>query len=82
MYEAVVRIAAESGARLKMLLRARAFYSVSDLMCLYKCHVLPFIESGTPAYYHATISILKLLDDIQNGFIESGHLKVRCFAEV
>ena len=40
-------------------------------MCLYKCHVLPFIESGTPAYYHATSSILQLLDNVQNGFIES-----------
>ena len=70
MYDAVIIIAAKSGARLKMLLRARPFYSKSDLVCLYKCHVLPFIESGTPAYYHAKSDILKLLDDVQNGFIE------------
>ena len=43
----------------------------SDLVCLYKCHVLLFIGSGMPAYYHATSSILKLLDDVQNGFIEN-----------
>ena len=38
---------------------------------LYKRHVLSFIESGTPAFYHATPSILKLLDEIQNEFLES-----------
>ena len=64
MYDAVVIVAVESGARLKMLLRARPFYCQSDLVCLYKCHVLPFIESGTPAYYHATSSILQLLDNV------------------
>ena len=71
MYDAVVIVAVESGARLKMLLRARPFYCQSDLVCLYKCHVLLFIESGTPAYYHASSVILKLLDDVQTGFLES-----------
>ena len=57
MYEVVIKIAAESGTKLKMIICARAFYSVSDLMCLYKCYVLAFVESGTPTYYYATISI-------------------------
>ena len=39
-------------------------------MTLYKCHVLSFIESGTPAYYHAAPNILKLIDGIQDDFLE------------
>ena len=61
MYEAVVGIVAETSSRLKMLLRVRPFYNVSALVNLYKCHVLSFIESGPPAYYHAAPSILKLM---------------------
>ena len=69
MYDAVVGIVGEAGSRLKMLLRVRPFYSVVALVTLYKCHVLSFIESGTPAYYHAAPSILKLVDGIQNEFL-------------
>ena len=59
MYDAVVGIVGEAGSRLKMLLRVRPFYSVVALVTLYECHVPSFIESGTPAYYHAAPSILK-----------------------
>ena len=77
MYEAVVGIVAETGSRLKMLLRVRPFYSVSALVNLYKCHVLSFIESGTPAYYHSAPSILKLIDEIQNEFLMTLGISVR-----
>ena len=70
MYDAVVGIVVEAGSKLKMLLRVGSFYSVSALINLYRCHVLSFIESGTPAFYHAAPSILKLLDGIQNEFLE------------
>ena len=70
MYNAVILIVAESSARIKMLMRVRPFYSISVLMTLYKCHVLSFIESGTPAYYHAVPNILKLIDGIQDDFLE------------
>ena len=71
MYEVVVLIAAEAGTRLKNLLRARPFYPTTHLMSLYKCHVLPFLESGTPAFYHAAPNILEMFDDIQVQFLES-----------
>ena len=71
MYDAVVGIVAEAGSRLKMLLRVRPFYIVRALVNLYECHVLSVIESGTPTFYHATPTILKLLDEIQNEFLES-----------
>ena len=71
MYKAVVCIVAEAGSRIKMLLRVRPFYSNRELISLYKCHVLSFLESGTPAYYHAAPSILKLVDEMQDMFLES-----------
>ena len=71
MYEAVVIIAAEAGSRLKNLLRVRSFYCTAHLVSLYKCHILPYIESGAPAFFHAAPNILKMLDDIQVRFIES-----------
>ena len=71
MYEAVISIVAEAGSRLKMLMRCRPFYSIGALINLYKSHILSFIESGTPAYYHAAPSILKLIDGVQDEFLES-----------
>ena len=70
MYEAVVNILGECGSRLKMLMRVRPFYSIRASIGLYKCHILCFIESGTPAYYHAAPSILNMLDSVQNDFLE------------
>ena len=71
MYDAIVAVVGRAGSRLKMLLRVRAFYSTAHLIMLYKCHILPFLESGTTAFYHAAPSILNLLDDIQLQFLES-----------
>ena len=31
---------------------------------------MSFIESGAPAYYHATPSILKMIDGVQDDFLE------------
>ena len=70
MYEAVANIVGECGSRLKMLMRVRPFYSIRALIGLYKCHILLFIESGTPAYYHAAPSILNMIDSVQNDFLE------------
>ena len=78
MYDAVVSIVAETGSRLKMIYRVRPFYSVSALINLYKCHVLSFIESGSAAYYHATPSILKLIDEIQIVFLANIGISKEC----
>ena len=71
MYDAVIGIVCESGVRLKMLLRARRFYPIGSLIRLYKCHILPYIEGSTPAYYHAAPNILKLIDGVQRDFLEA-----------
>ena len=71
MYEAVINIVVEAGSRLKMLMRCRPFYSIGALINLYESHILSFIESGTPAYYHAAPSILKLIDGVQDEFLEA-----------
>ena len=70
-------IVGDVGAIIEMLMRVRAFYSKSDMVSLYKSHILPFIESGTPAYYHAHPSILKLIDEVQDCFCESMHISKR-----
>ena len=71
MYDAIVCIVVEVGSRIKMLMRVRPFYSKMELVSLYKSQVLSFIASGTPDYYHDAPSILKLLDDVQDAFLES-----------
>ena len=71
MYNAVVSIVAKVSARIKMLRCVRHFYHKSELIALYKSHVLTFLESCIPAYYHVHPSILKLLDEVQNDFLES-----------
>ena len=45
-------------------------YSIRALIGLYKCHILFFIESGTPAHYHAAPSILNMLDSVQNDLLK------------
>ena len=71
MHSVVVSIVAEASARIKMLRCVRHFYQKSELIALYKSHVLTFLESSIPAYYHAHPSNLKLLDEVQSDFIES-----------
>ena len=64
MFKAIVCIVAEASARIKMIRSVRNFYQTSELIALYKSHVLSFLESGVPAYYHARSSILKLVDEV------------------
>ena len=63
------KIATEAGWRLKAILRARRYFSTPELMRLYKAHVLSFIESGMPGYYHASPSCLDCIDRVQRRFL-------------
>ena len=54
---------------MKSLLRVRRFYNVSDLIMLYKSHVLSFIEYRTPGIYHASSSVLAEIENIQGRFL-------------
>ena len=58
MYKAIHAIAAESGRRLKVLLRTRRLYSIAALFRLYKAHVLPYCDRITPSIFHACASTL------------------------
>ena len=63
------KIATEAGWRLKAILRAKRFFSTPELVRLYKAHVLSFIESGTPGYFHASASNLDCIDRVQRRFL-------------
>ena len=69
MYNAILKIAAETGRRLAILLRTHRFYNAQSLVKLYKAHVLPYAERSTPAIFHASAATLKLIDDLQRKFL-------------
>jgi hypothetical protein len=56
--------------KLKMLVRTRRYYTDSDLIVLYKAHLLPYVEYRTSAIYHATRDLLGRLDRIQSKFLQ------------
>ena len=56
--------------RLQSLLRTKRVYSIAELVRLYKCHVLSYIEGATPAIYHAAEATLRHLDGLQDTFLE------------
>ena len=62
-------IAQEARWRLNTLLRARRFHTCRELVKLYKTHILSYLESGTPAVYHAAPYNLHLIDHIQEVFL-------------
>ena len=69
MLEAAKHIATEAGWRLKTLLRGKRFFTTPEIMRLYKAQILSFIESSTPAIYHAAPSILARVDRVQDRFL-------------
>ena len=66
MHSAAKRVATEAGWRLTNLLRARRFFTVPEVMRLYKAQILSFIESSTAALYHAAPSTLEKVDRVQH----------------
>ena len=69
MATACHEVAVEAGWRLRTLLRSRRFHDVGNLICMFKSHLLPLIESSTPAIFHAAESHLAVLDRIQDRFL-------------
>ena len=65
MHSAARSIATEAGWRLQQLLKSRRFFSTPEIIHLYKAQVLSFIESSTPAIYHASPSVLEPVDRVQ-----------------
>ena len=71
MEDGIGEIANEAGWRLRAILRPQRFFKLSELMRLYKSQVLSYLESATPAIFHAAPSHLFLLDRIQRRFIRA-----------
>ena len=71
MHQAVRQCATEVGWRLVALLRTQRFQSLSELVVLYKSHILPFLEYRTAAIAHAATSVLNELDVTMDRFLHS-----------
>ena len=69
MADAVRMLVCKARWKLKMLLRAKRFYTLEDIMVQYKQQILSFVEYRTPAVYHATSSVLAQLDRLHDSFL-------------
>ena len=69
MHAASRHVATEAGWRLKVLLRARHHFTTPELVRLYKAQILSFVESSTPALYHAAATTLSRIDRVQTRFL-------------
>jgi hypothetical protein len=66
MKEAVKEITSEATRRVNVILRARRFLSTAQLVGMYKCQVLSFIEYRTSALFHCDSWTLSSLDHVQD----------------
>ena len=64
MHDAARAVATEAGWRLQTLLTVRRFFTTPEVFRMYKAQVLSYIESGTPALYHAAPSVLDRIDRV------------------
>ena len=69
MRTAARNIATEAGWRLQKLLKAMRFFTIPELVRLYKAQILSYIESSTPGIYHAATSVLSCVDRVQGRFL-------------
>ena len=74
MNVAVHKCACRAAWKTKSLLRSRRFYSDSDLIMLYKSHVLSYIEYRTAGIHFASTSVLREIDDVQTRYIRQLNL--------
>ena len=69
MEGAVQKLVNEVRWKVKTLLKSARYHTVAELVTLYKGKVLGYIEYRTPAIYHATDTVLKKLDKVQQHFL-------------
>ena len=69
MGDAIHRLAADAAWRIRIILRARRFHSVPELIHLFKSQVLSFVEYRTVAIYHACSTHLENIDKLQHRFL-------------
>ena len=77
MHSASSQVATEAGWRLQKLLQVRRYFSTPELFRMYKAQVLSYLESGTPAFYHAARSVLEPIDHVQRRFLRELGYSVR-----
>ena len=70
MHSACQTIATEAGWILKTLLRTRRFHSTAQLVKLYKCQILSYIESRTEGMHHAATTTLDCIDRVQRRYLQ------------
>eukprot|EP00415_Alexandrium_ostenfeldii_P004797 UN4797 len=71
MDTAVHSCVVQCGWKLRLLLRTQRFHTDSELVILYKAHILSYIEFRTAALAHAASSVLAPLDAVQSCFLHS-----------
>ena len=69
MVAASREVSQDAGWRLRTLLHCSRYFSVSQLVFLYKAQILTFIESRTAALHHAAPSVLNTIYCVQRRFL-------------
>ena len=70
MAKAVRGCVTDASWKLKALLRTKRFFSIKDLMVLFKSHILSFIEFRSPALLHASATVRAPLGHILDHFLD------------
>ena len=70
MSNASHKCAKSAALKTKALLRARRYYSITDLMILCKSHMLSYIEYRTAGIHHASTTVLNEIDGAQIRFLQ------------
>ena len=69
MADEIDRIPKQTKAKCKAILGRRTYYDIHSMIQQFKTHVLCILEGSNGAIYHAALSNLQILDNIQDGFI-------------
>ena len=71
MKDAVKNVVRQARGKLTALYRTTHFYNIPQMINQYKCHILPIFESVTPAVYHASVTCVRVLQDVQHSFLRT-----------
>ena len=74
MNDCVDKLYRKAKSKARALLRCRRFFSLPDMLLLFKSHVRSLIEWCNGAIYHASVSKLSWLDSVQGSFLR--HLQL------
>ena len=69
MRDAIEDLVGEMRWRVRSILRVQRYHSVTGIINLYKAKVLSYAEYRTAAVYHACVSLLDKIDNVQRSFL-------------